>query len=105
MILGWLSPDGEMIEVDYMQHLYVAGELCKKYYGIEELYVPDEILLEHGWVHLTMTTFINYEYHVIWKYGGHLTEAQKEYLKPVILEDLNWLNKSCKMDLEEEGVI
>ena len=105
MTLGWLSPNGELIEADYMSHIYIAEDICKKYYGLEEVWLPDDELINHGWVHITMTTFMDHEIHIIWKFGGHLTEAQKNYLKPEVEANINWLNKSCKMDLEEEGVI
>lgn len=105
MVLGWLSPNGELIEADYMTHIYVASDICEKYYGLTNVWLADDELINRGWVHITMTTFIDHELHVIWKFGGHLTEAQKEYLKPEVESNIEWLNKSCRLDLEEEGVI
>lgn len=103
MVLGWLSPDGEMIEAGYLEHIIVADKICEKYYNTYIDSVPDDFLLEKGWVHITMTMWIDHAYWVMWAYSSHhLTQAQKDYLRPVVINNWNWISKSCQRDLKEE---
>lgn len=100
MELGWLSPTGEMIEADYMQHYSTAMDLCDRYYSLHDNPEADDILMERGWVHITMTTLIEHGYMILWH--NHLTASQKHYLKPLVEADWDWINRSCQYDLKKE---
>ena len=102
MELGWLSPNGELIKADYMSHMIIADKICKQYYPNVDPVWSDEFLMKQGWVHITMTTFIEHAYHILWDYNVYLTQAQKNYLKPIVELNWAWISDSCKPDLIEE---
>lgn len=79
--LGWLSPDGELVECNSFDHIYSASEICDKLgysYTNARGNVPDDVLLAHGWLHLTYS-LLDHEYRIYYAYFNHvrLTEAQK----------------------------
>ena len=102
--IGWLSPQGEMYECGYMDHIYTARTLVNKYGYNDENSNSDEILINHHWAHLTVTTFFSHSWMILWKnpYENHLTQEQKYFLKPYIEEFKDWINSSCLRDLEDE---
>ena len=73
--LGWLSPDGELVECNSFDHISSACEICGN--------APDDVLLAHGWLHLTYS-MLDHEYRIYYAYFNHvrLTEAQKAYIRP-----------------------
>lgn len=101
---GWLSPEGKFHECEYMDHMAVAEDLCEEYGYEDDNYIKDEVLLDHGWAHLTITTFFSHNWMIMWKddYMNHLTQDQKAYLKPYIEEYKDWLDHSTKLVLEKE---
>ena len=102
MQLGWLSPGGEMIEAGYLDHIAVADDIALKYYQVDETDdLPDEFLMDHGWVHITISIFDG-QYHIMWYH--HLTDNQKQYLIPKIEQEWNMMSDFTKIDLEKEGI-
>ena len=99
--LGWLSPSGEFYQTEYHEHLAKAEELAEKIYQYDKRYAPDEELMNHGWVHITENLLgIWPELRIM--FYGHLTQAQKDYLKPIVEEHWKWISPSWKSDLNEE---
>ena len=69
--LGWLSPDGELVDCKSFDHISSASEICDKLgysYTNARGNTPDDVLLAHGWLHLTFSLL--------------LTEAQRAYIRP-----------------------
>ena len=84
--LGWLSPDGELVECNSFDHISSASEICDKIgysYTNARGNAPDDVLLAHGWLHLTFS-LLDHEYRIYYAYFNHvrLTEAQKAYIPP-----------------------
>lgn len=84
--LGWLSPDGELVECNSFDHIAAASEICDKLsysYTNARGNAPDDVLLAHGWLHLTYS-LLDHEYRIYYAYFNHvrLTEAQKAYIRP-----------------------
>lgn len=104
---GFLSPTGEFIECDYMDHIIVAEELCEKLGYTEAIYHPTDILLEKfGFVQMSMSVLICWEYHVFWDSSHHLTEEQKNFLRPIFEandENLAPIDYGSILDWENEN--
>lgn len=102
MPIGWLSPSGEFFKCDFLEHIYFAEKLAKQLGASEEDHY-DDYLLNHGWVHLTVTTFFSHGWAVIFPYNvEHLTVEQHNFLKPYVEENINFLSDVCKTDLKYE---
>jgi hypothetical protein len=103
-LLGWLSPEGKMYECEYLDHIATAEELCSKYGYTDEDVHCDDILMKHGWVHLSMTTFFSHSWIIMWNepWKQHLTIPQKHFLKPYIEKWKDWLDPSSITDLKYE---
>ena len=99
--LGWLSPSGDFYQTEYHEHLAKAEELAKKIYQYDKRCAPDEELMNHGWVHIT-ESFLGVLPELMIMFYGHLTQAQKDYLKPVVEEYWEWISPHWKSDLNEE---
>lgn len=100
MELGWLSPTGEFIEVNYFEHLRIAQEIVLKYYKINIDNVPDDFLMDRGWVHITINTTADHTIHIF--YNKYLTESQRYFLKPYVEEFWQWIDNSEKFKLAQE---
>ena len=99
-ILGWLAPDGEFFECDYMGHTTMAEEICKKL-NYHETDFPSDMLLQKGWCHLTCTTFHEHKWVIFCPWGGrHLTQPQIDFLRPYIQKWKDWLSDSSITDLK-----
>lgn len=100
--IGWLAPDGEFFECGYMEHFTKAEELCKKFqYPISDF--CSDILLTKGWCQLTCTTFYEHKWVIVCPWNGrHLTQLQKDFLRPYIQECRDWLSDSSITDLKYE---
>ena len=106
MIIGWLSPAADLIECSYMDHLAVAEDICKDH-GIDPSNLADNYLLEHGWVKLTMTTLGEFGWNIIFPFNdlgfeSRLSQAQHEFLEPLILENKNLLTFSSMLSVSRE---
>lgn len=93
-----------MIKCDYTDHLNVAEKIIHTRYCGQNFneQISDDFLIEKNWVKITMVHYDTIKLVVLWKYDGHLTEYQKQYLKPYIEQDWNWLSRASKADLKEE---
>lgn len=100
--LGWLAPDGTFYETEWMEHLAKASELCEEIYGEEVWHLPDDYLMDRGWVHVTETHLYGVKVMVMWHFSNHLTNAQKDYLRPYIEDMWHIFDSTCKYDLAEE---
>ena len=72
--LGWLSPSGEFYQTEYYEHLEKAEELAEKIYQYDKKHMPDEELMNHGWVHIT-ESFLGFSPELMIMFYGHLTQA------------------------------
>ena len=99
--LGWLSPHGDFIDVAYYDHLAKAEELVKENYALDKGCDPDdEILMNHGWAHITQSFLDGPE--ILIMFYGHLTQSQKDYLKPIVEDNWDWISNYWKSDLNRE---
>ena len=99
--MGWLSPEGELIEAGYMDHISIADKIVEQRYLT--LYLedgaPDGWLIDHGWVHISRLIMFEHKYIIMWYFHGHLTQAQKDWLKPRVEQNWNLIENYCKNDL------
>ena len=77
MKLGWLSPT-EFFPCKLCEHTYVAHEFCEKL-GYTYDSCPNDVLIEHGWVHITKSIFFG-DYHIFWQ--KKLNDYQRNFLRP-----------------------
>jgi len=70
---GWLSPTGDFYECAVYEHIAMAREL------IHTEHRADEILVNGGWVSITISQLGNKEYYIWWK--NFLQDEQKNFLK------------------------
>lgn len=75
---GWLSRS-EFYPCDIMDHVWEAERLCREYGYVSVNSRPDDVLMDHGWVHITRSAFSG-EYRIYW--DKHLNEYQKSFLRP-----------------------
>lgn len=47
---GWVSPDCITYSCGYMEHIYLAEDICKSFYKNFSSVTCDDFLLEHGWM-------------------------------------------------------
>lgn len=101
--IGFLSPSGEYIECGIYEHISVARDICKAN-GWEYYHNCDDILLQHGYAHMTLSLFGKKEYHVYWEH--FLTEEQKNWLKHIFEigddEDYIPISHITRYEFEEE---
>lgn len=102
--LGWLSPDGKLIECGSYEHISIAHDLVKQYkYATEILNrkPDDDVLVDNGWVHIGISSF-DHKYVVWWNYRKLLSYEQKQYLEPYF-ENKDSVTDSCYMHWEEDN--
>jgi len=101
--IGWLSPEGKLHACELMDHWAVAKEICSDL-GQKGVSHPDDWLLNHGWVHLTVTTYIDHGWAVIFPYNtrGRLTKEQHDFLKPYVEQNKDFLAEAFVTDLKYE---
>lgn len=92
---GWLSPDGKFIECEYYNHFNKARHICEKYNypdAQKELLADgsytyadaEEILLNHGWVQISVSSFAN-QFEIYWNVYRRLNKIQREFLEPYMI--------------------
>lgn len=97
---GWLAPDGTFFQCDVMDHIAVADELVEKF-GYHDINCRnDDILMNHGWVHISISFFCH-EFRIYW--DKHLTELQKSFLKPYFEQDYMPIPAITKDEWEDEN--
>ena len=92
MELGWLSPTGEFIKCNLMDHLFVAKEIADKLkYPVydnnkDRMIHDDDRLYNHGWAHITRSLLGAHEYIINWT--QHLTSEQKIKIYRTVLRKI-----------------
>lgn len=82
---GWLAPDGTFIYCKTQDHFYMANEIAEKYGYLQPLGISvDDLIMNYGWVHISISTFLSHEWHIWW--NKPLTEYQKNFLRPYFEE-------------------
>lgn len=99
--LGWLSPDGQLFECGYTEHLSKADEIVKTL-TTENILLSDEYLLEHGWVHLTKFFTLDYGWVILFPYSDKLSIDQHNFLKPYVEKYKKFLAKDFTTNLKYE---
>lgn len=94
---GWLSSSGDFIECEPYEHIVVAERLTK---DKVPYFVADDYLLNHGWVKIYRESFCGHKWHVTWE--GFLSEAQKNYLRPIFDDSENDIYSYCRYCWEDE---
>ena len=97
---GWLGPDGTFVQCNTMEHIAVARNLVEKF-GYQDFDIScDEVLMNHGWVHITISMLFGHEFHIYW--AKHLTEVQKQFLRPYFEQDYMPISRTTRYDWEYE---
>lgn len=100
--VGWLSPSGELVECPYFDHYSTAKRLVNKLgYASQTNVANDDILMEHGWVHIGISLLGVKEWAIFWE--GFLTESQKNFLKPYFEDEERPMNITALCRWEEEN--
>lgn len=82
---GWLSPSAEFFPCQSYEHLNVADKIYAKLKGLSEdestcVSLPDEKLLDMGWMHISIRTFRCHGF--AFAVRRTLTLEQFQFLKP-----------------------
>ncbi len=89
--LGWLSPEGKLYVCDFMEHISLADQLADKYEDYKPTHFrADDFLMEHNWIHITMTMFLGHGYSIL--YYEHPKPEQIRYLSPLLEEYLEFID-------------
>ena len=107
MLCGWISPEGEYYNCDYMDHYNLADEFCNaRGYSviIKDRPMPvDEVLVHNGWIKCYYSIFDRQHVRV---YGPtRINEAQKKILREDYFNHPENWDKCEKYLLEELDVI
>lgn len=79
MKIGWLSPEGDLFEVNHYEHYWGAICLLEKL-GLKDFGTrPDDALMDLGYVHITVSLFWDKTIRLDWK--RHLTANQIYFLR------------------------
>ena len=97
--LGWLAPDGTFCPCGWGSHVTMAESICKQRGFSFSSKSADDVLMEHGYVHLTQS-FLTGEYSFFW--DRLLTTMQIAVLKPYFENSDLPISKSTQMEWEFE---
>lgn len=101
--IGFLSPYGEYIACDMYEHISVARDICRAN-GWSDYGNHEDILLQHGYAHMTLSLLGKKEYHVYWEH--FLTAEQKHWLQPIFEieddKDIIPISPITRYEFEEE---
>lgn len=87
--IGWLDPSGTMIECGHSDHIATARTLVNLYHYQNPDRLPeDDVLLKHGWVHVTVSLLGNREWCIWWE--NRLTDYQKKIIFALILKKVKF---------------
>lgn len=89
-LAGWLAPNGDFTKVFWGEHDGVSEQICLML-GLEEFLLPDEKLINMGWLRIGYVLLdgapvIN----IGMKPEGHFTESQKNFLRPYFEDRENY---------------
>lgn len=97
---GWLSPDGDFFPAGYMEHLGVADDIWKEYFGEMPPNDVEQQLLKRQFVCIRCVAFM--EHGFVFDFDRHLTQDQIAAIKPVVEDSWDRLIASSRNDLEDE---
>ena len=97
---GWMAPNGDFFPAGYMEHLSVADEIWRTYYGETSPNDVEQQLLKKQYVCIRCVTFL--EHGFLFDFDKHLTQDQLLAIKPIVEENWRRLIKSSRHDLEDE---
>lgn len=103
MLCGWLSPAGEMIYCSYWDHYDTACDICNKL-NITYDNLPDEQLIELGWIKIFYSLFDISHILVYYKWGCRATDAQIQFLREDYEDEPDCWNLAIR-DLKDLGVL
>ncbi len=81
MKTGWLSPTGEWFPCPVYDHIFWARKLS----GEDRR--ADDVLINRGWVKISITQLGRKEWRIYWNNRLGLTPEQKQFLKPYFESD------------------
>ena len=93
---GWMTPDGDFYYTTYMEHSSFARRLSRSFYNDPK---GADVLYANGWL-AVHPCGIGSNYLFSWK--GHLTDKQKEAVKPFVELYKKWVDDLTKWRLLEE---
>ena len=97
---GWMSPDGDFFPADYTEHLFVADEIWKAYFGKIPPNDVEQQLLKKQFVCIRIVAFM--EHGFVFDFDRHLPQDQITAIKPAVENSWNRLVASSRHDLEDE---
>lgn len=96
---GWLASDGSFTPCAWADHTAVAADLVDKF-GYKSIERPDDTLLKHRWVKISMSLLGRKEWCIMWE--GFLTEYQRYFLKDYQESEFPLsFGTICKFEMEE----
>lgn len=98
---GWLAPDGTFFPCETYEHIYWAREIVEKYHYQSMSEPADEILMNKGWVQISISMLLGHKFVIYW--DKHLTDYQKNFLKPYFEQAYMSINESTLWAWEEEN--
>jgi len=102
--LGWLSPDGKLVECGSYEHMSVARDLVDKHKYVRPLLErkpDDDILIDNGWAHIGISA-LEHRYVIWWNQRRILSNEQKNFLFPYFA-DKDLVTSSCWINWEEDN--
>ena len=96
MKTGWLSPTGEWFPCPIYDHIYVARWLS----GEDRR--ADDVLINRGWVKISISQLGRKEWRIYWHYRLGLTPEQKQFLKPYFEPDSDFPIDALTRDYWED---
>lgn len=93
---GWMTPDDDFYYTTYMEHSSFARDLSGFFYNDPK---GEDVLYAHSWLSIHPYG-IGSNYLFTWK--GHLTDKQKETVKPFVEVYKRWVDDFTKWRLLEE---
>ena len=108
MLYGWISPEGEYFNCEFMAHYDLAIEICatKNYPTFingKNKPVDDVLVENHGWIKAYSSLFDRQ--HIQLYTNWNITEVQKRILRDDYFEHPENWDRHGKFTLEELGVI
>ena len=86
MQTGWLDPNGDFHPCEVFDHIGMAEDIINDLNIVSrEKTASDDILLSVGWVQISRSLLGMKEQNIFWE--RHLTEYQKQFLKPYFEEN------------------
>jgi len=101
--IGWLTPKADLIKCNEYGHLDTARHLVKEFNYPTNNKQFDEVLLDNGWIRISMQTFFDKGY-MIWL-PKHITAYQHDFLDNMLDLIYDELCDEAKKILEERRLL